>query len=232
MTPVKYEWDLKNVTVARSKILLTEKLTNGTLVTPTPVRMLLAVYLDSHCTRLLHSPSLMDARLSLDLRLTNILPDSVQVTANAGLSGAFGIHYFLCADANYDGSNFVMICQWVLVIMVPSHQAPTWSVCYSLVIICFVSFRFVCCFVCPPEYLSRALFFGWTCFSCEVGIKFNLCVILAHNDNIWLDLSIYQVVNIPGYVFCSFRSRVWIFLNLKFDLVCRYPRDTCHEFSY
>ena len=37
-TPVKYEWDLKNVTgtFARWKILLTEKLTNGTLVTPTP----------------------------------------------------------------------------------------------------------------------------------------------------------------------------------------------------
>ena len=37
MTPVKYEWDLKNVTdtFARSTILLTEKLTNGTLVTPT-----------------------------------------------------------------------------------------------------------------------------------------------------------------------------------------------------
>ena len=37
MTPVKYEWDLKNITdtFARSTILLTEKLTNGTLVTPT-----------------------------------------------------------------------------------------------------------------------------------------------------------------------------------------------------
>ena len=38
VTPVKYECDLKNVTgtYARSKILLTEKLTNGALVTPTP----------------------------------------------------------------------------------------------------------------------------------------------------------------------------------------------------
>ena len=38
VTPVKYEWDSKNVTstFARSKILLTEKLTNGALVTPTP----------------------------------------------------------------------------------------------------------------------------------------------------------------------------------------------------
>ena len=38
MTPVKYECDSKNVTgtFASSKILLTEKLTNRALVTPTP----------------------------------------------------------------------------------------------------------------------------------------------------------------------------------------------------
>ena len=38
--PVKYEWDSKNVigTFARSKNVLTEKLTNGALVTPTPGR--------------------------------------------------------------------------------------------------------------------------------------------------------------------------------------------------
>ena len=38
MTPVKYEYDSENLTCifARSKILLTEKLTNGALVTPTP----------------------------------------------------------------------------------------------------------------------------------------------------------------------------------------------------
>ena len=38
-TPVKYECDANNLTgtFARSKILLTEKLTNGALVTPTPV---------------------------------------------------------------------------------------------------------------------------------------------------------------------------------------------------
>ena len=37
-TPVKYECDSRNLTCtfARSKILLTEKLTNGALVTPTP----------------------------------------------------------------------------------------------------------------------------------------------------------------------------------------------------
>ena len=38
VTPVKYECDTNNLTgtSARSKILLTEKLTNGALVTPTP----------------------------------------------------------------------------------------------------------------------------------------------------------------------------------------------------
>ena len=38
VTPVKYECDANNLTgpFARSKILLTEKLTNGALVTPTP----------------------------------------------------------------------------------------------------------------------------------------------------------------------------------------------------
>ena len=38
MTPVKYECDANDITgtFARSKILLTEKLTNGALVTPTP----------------------------------------------------------------------------------------------------------------------------------------------------------------------------------------------------
>ena len=38
-TPVKYEYDSRNLacSFARSKILLTEKLTNGALVTPTPV---------------------------------------------------------------------------------------------------------------------------------------------------------------------------------------------------
>ena len=38
VTPVKYECDANNRTgtFARSKILLTEKLTNGALVTPTP----------------------------------------------------------------------------------------------------------------------------------------------------------------------------------------------------
>ena len=38
VTPVKYECDSNNITgaFARSKILLTEKLTNGALVTPTP----------------------------------------------------------------------------------------------------------------------------------------------------------------------------------------------------
>ena len=38
MTPVKYECDTNNLTgtSARSKILLTEKLANGALVTPTP----------------------------------------------------------------------------------------------------------------------------------------------------------------------------------------------------
>ena len=40
VTPVKYKCDLRNLTCtfARSKILLTEKLTNGALVTPTPGR--------------------------------------------------------------------------------------------------------------------------------------------------------------------------------------------------
>ena len=39
MTPTKYECDGKNLTgtLAESKILLAEKLTNGALVTPTPV---------------------------------------------------------------------------------------------------------------------------------------------------------------------------------------------------
>ena len=43
MTPVKYECDLKNITCtfARLKILLTEKLTKGALVTPTPGMSLL-----------------------------------------------------------------------------------------------------------------------------------------------------------------------------------------------
>ena len=38
VTPAKYECDANNLTgtFARSKILLTEKLTNGALVTPTP----------------------------------------------------------------------------------------------------------------------------------------------------------------------------------------------------
>ena len=38
VTPVKYESDANNLTgtFARSKILFTEKLTNGALVTPTP----------------------------------------------------------------------------------------------------------------------------------------------------------------------------------------------------
>ena len=37
LTPVKYEWDSKNVTgtFARKKIVLTEKLVNGALSTPT-----------------------------------------------------------------------------------------------------------------------------------------------------------------------------------------------------
>ena len=40
VTPVKYECDANNLTgtFARSKILLTEKLTSGALVTPTPGR--------------------------------------------------------------------------------------------------------------------------------------------------------------------------------------------------
>ena len=50
VTPVKYEWDVKNVTdtFARSKILLTEKLTNGILVTPTPGLWILAVESDDY----------------------------------------------------------------------------------------------------------------------------------------------------------------------------------------
>ena len=41
VTPVKYECDANNLrgTFARSKILLTEKLTNGALVTPTPAHL-------------------------------------------------------------------------------------------------------------------------------------------------------------------------------------------------
>ena len=64
---------------------------------------------------------------------------------------------------------------------------------------------------------------GWTCPLCEVGIKFNHCVILAHNENIWLYLSIYQIINILGYVFCNFLS--WVLIFFDFVLVCRYPRD-------
>ena len=56
-------------------------------------------------------------------------------------------------------------------------------------------------------------------------MRFNLCVIHFHKDNIWLYVSIYQVINILGYVYCNFCSWVWIFLDLKFDLVCRCPRD-------
>ena len=55
--------------------------------------------------------------------------------------------------------------------------------------------------------------------------QINLCVILAHDDNFWLYLSIYQVINIFDYVFCNFRSWVLIFLDWNFDFVCRYPRD-------
>ena len=41
--------------------------------------------------------------------------------------------------------------------MAPGH--PTWGVCYFLLVISFVSFRFVCCIVCPLDHLSRALVF-------------------------------------------------------------------------
>ena len=67
--------------------------------------------------------------------------------------------YRCCGNvaATGDGSNFVRISYWVSWYWRQSIRAPTWSVCYSLVVICSVSFRSVCCFVCPLERLSRAL---------------------------------------------------------------------------
>ena len=59
--------------------------------------------------------------------------------------------------ATGDGSNFVRISYWVSRYWRQAIRAPTWSVCYSLVVIYSVSFRFVCCFVCPLERWSRAL---------------------------------------------------------------------------
>ena len=111
--------------------------------------------------------------------------------------------------------------------MAPGHQGS------HLKCMLFSSGYLACEFpVCVLHRLSAGVFVpgagfwtGWTCLLYEVCIKFNLCVILAHNDNLWLYLSIYQVINILGYVFGNFRSWVLLFLDLKFVLVCRYPGD-------
>ena len=82
-------------------------------------------------------------------------------------------------------------------------RAPTWSLlCEFLVCVLYrLSARV---FVSGASFLT-----GWTFVLCEVGIKFNICVILAHNDEFWLYFSIYQIINILGYAFCNCRSWVW-----------------------
>ena len=132
-----------------------------------------------------------------------------------------------CVAAAGDGSNFVRISYWVFVILAPGHQGSHLKCMLFSGGYLFCEFPFcVLLRLSARVFVSGAGFWtGWTCLLCEVGIKFNHCVILAHNENIWLYLSIYQVINILGYVFCNFLSWVLIVLDLKFVLVCRYPRD-------
>ena len=87
--------------------------------------------------------------------------------------------------ATRDGSNFVMICWWVFVIIAPGHQGS------NLKCMLFSGGYLFCEFpVCVLHRMSARIFVpgagfwtGWTWLLCEVGIKFNLCVILAHSDN-------------------------------------------------
>ena len=117
--------------------------------------------------------------------------------------------------ATGDGSNFVRISYWVFVILAPGHQGS------HLKCLSFSGAYLFCEFpvgvllrLSARVFVSGAGFWtGWTCLLCEVGIKFNHCVILAHIEDIWLYLSIYQVINILGYAFCNFLSWVWYFLT-------------------
>ena len=62
MTPVKYECDTNNLTgtSARSKILLTEKLTNGALVTPTLGTFQTAIYICGQYAKIMETYKLED----------------------------------------------------------------------------------------------------------------------------------------------------------------------------